>query len=84
MTNEAAERLRVGLYWNDDSGDYLRDIDQALAEERRATVEPFMALDAPLQWINDHYPKVLVEMPTDLFSAFAAARRAILDAEASR
>lgn len=38
-TNEAAERLRAGLYWNDDSGDYLRDIDEALAAERRATVE---------------------------------------------
>ena len=41
MTNEAAERLRTVAYGTDVLGEaeYQRDIDQALAAERRATVE---------------------------------------------
>lgn len=41
------------------------------------------ALDEPVQWLRNNYPKAFVEMPTDLFSRFAkvAALLAKADSE---
>ena len=47
----------------------------ASAEARVSGLEEALrALDEPLQWLNDHYHKAFVEMPTYIYRHFGKAR----------
>ena len=56
--------------------DYIAEpyIEAEAAPDLRAALE---RLDAPLQWLHEHYPKAFVEMPTALFRRFKEAERAL-------
>jgi hypothetical protein len=81
MTNDAAERLRSLLqhlgYRNAE-----RDLDEALAAERRATVEQ---ADGFIEGMADRFDyEGALRAGLELRESWVAARTAILDAEAER
>jgi hypothetical protein len=53
-----------------------RSVPQSEREGLRAAL---IGLDEPMQWIRDHDPKVLVEMPSALFRRFDRARAALAE-----
>lgn len=53
-------------------------IEREAAEQMR---EALGGLDAPFRWIESHYPKALVEMPSGILHAFDRAHVALKEKE---